>query len=267
MISLAIAGQKGGIGKTTLALNLAYALARRGHRVVLVDTDPQGAIGLSLAGRSKDRDGLLEWLQAGGELDDYLIRTRLSELRILTTGHAQLNVASGSWQPRVDISGLQRLQQQLQASTDVLLFDTPAGMDGNSAAVLRVADHVVLPLQAEPLALRTLPHTLQALNTLRAAGAPASLAGVILMMTQDEDATANAVAGEAAAMLPDGLLVTVAIPRDALIAQASAKGVPVGLLRRAAPPVALAFEQLAAELEPRLDLVREDDDEPVDFLA
>lgn len=267
MISLAITGQKGGVGKTTLALNLAYALARRGHRVTLVDTDPQGGIGLSLAGRSKDRAGLLEWLTTGDALDDYLIRTRLPELRILTTGHAQFDVASGSWQPRVEFSGLQALQQQLQSSTDVLIFDTPAGLDGNSAAVLRVADHVILPLQAEPLALRTLPHTLQALNMLRDAGAPVRLAGVILMMTQTEDVTASAVAREAATMLPAEVLVTVAIPRDPLIAQASAKGVPVGLLRRAAPPVALAFEQLAAELEPRLDLVKEDDDEPVDFLA
>ena len=57
MIAIATASQKGGVGKTTLCINLAYSLAKRGWRVLLVDTDPQGAVGLSLAKSAKTRDG------------------------------------------------------------------------------------------------------------------------------------------------------------------------------------------------------------------
>lgn len=65
MVVLAVAAQKGGVGKTTVALNLSLAFARRGCRTLLVDTDPQGAIGWSLRGGVHDKSGLAECLRRG----------------------------------------------------------------------------------------------------------------------------------------------------------------------------------------------------------
>ena len=79
---IVIASQKGGVGKTTVSLNLAHALARRGHRTVLIDADPQGAIGHSLARRSGQFRGLTSLLSEGGSVGDLLLSTRIVGLML-----------------------------------------------------------------------------------------------------------------------------------------------------------------------------------------
>ena len=66
VISLAITSQKGGVGKTTVSVNLAYALARRGWNTLLMDTDPQGSVGLSLSEKARKCPGFYDALRAGG---------------------------------------------------------------------------------------------------------------------------------------------------------------------------------------------------------
>ena len=68
MIAVATASQKGGVGKTTLCINLAYSLARRGWNTLLVDTDPQGAVGLSLAKSSRTKVGFYDFLTGTASL-------------------------------------------------------------------------------------------------------------------------------------------------------------------------------------------------------
>src|SRR5215204_4694977 len=84
-LSIAFASLKGGVGKTTTALNCAFAFARRGSRTLLVDTDPQGAIGLSLDGVG-DRPGLSTSLANGESPFAGVVKTRLPELHILPMG-------------------------------------------------------------------------------------------------------------------------------------------------------------------------------------
>ncbi|MEM7146294.1 MAG: AAA family ATPase, partial [Verrucomicrobiota bacterium] len=91
MISIAISSQKGGVGKTTVAINLAYSLARRGWHTLLVDTDPQGGVGLSLSRRARYCRGYYDALATSEEPDvgKMILSTRLPELKILTAGQSE----------------------------------------------------------------------------------------------------------------------------------------------------------------------------------
>jgi chromosome partitioning protein len=85
MKSIAVVSQKGGVGKTTLALNLAFSLARNNFRVVLLDTDPQGAIGYSLQGIA-DSPGLVGCVMEGLPAEQALLSTRFKDFGILPLG-------------------------------------------------------------------------------------------------------------------------------------------------------------------------------------
>ena len=88
MITLAIASQKGGVGKTTMAVNLAFSLGRRGWRVLLVDTDPQSGVGLSLSRKARRWSGFYDVLatQGASTVEDVILETRLAGMTVLPAG-------------------------------------------------------------------------------------------------------------------------------------------------------------------------------------
>jgi chromosome partitioning protein len=254
VISLAITSQKGGVGKTTAAVNLAYALAKRGWHTLLVDTDPQGSVGLSLSEKARKCPGFFDALNTGRPVTSLILQTRMPELEILTCGqpHSFFEVTSPEVEKHAALRGL--VGQLRQRRYDLVLFDTPGGFSGLTADVLALADFAVLPQQAEPLGLRSVPQILGALRHLRDRGARIELAGILLTMVQADNAESRQVILELRSLLPPGLLLNALIPRDPVFLKASSAGVPLGLLYRNPPAAALVFDQLAAELEIRLRL-------------
>jgi len=257
VIAIATASQKGGVGKTTLCINLAYSLARRGWRVLLVDTDPQGGVGLSLAKSAKAREGFHEFLVRGGDLSRIVVPTRLPELEIIPAG--QFDACARQGWPAHEVPA--RLADLLRGAelrgADVVLMDTAAGMGNTTEAVVKACDFVVLPQQAEPLAIRSVPHLLETLARFRAEGAGVRVAGILLTMVMREQEMSLKVARELREMLPANLMFQQSIPRLASFLEASALGVPVALTKRNPPPEALIFDQIAAELEQRTGLSKE----------
>ena len=261
MIAIATASQKGGVGKTTLCINLAYSLARRGWRVLLIDCDPQGGVGLSLAKSAKSREGFHEFLIRGGDLNKIVVPTRLPELEIVPAGQYDTCARQG-WSVH-EVPG--RLADLLRGAelrgVDVVLMDTAAGMNGTTEAVVKACDFVVLPQQAEPLAIRSVPHLLETLARFRSEGAGVRVAGILLTMVMREQAMSLKVARELREMLPANLMFQQSIPRLPSFLEASALGVPVALTKRNPPPEALIFDQIAAELEQRTGLSKQRDKE------
>jgi chromosome partitioning protein len=251
MKSLVVASQKGGVGKTTLALNLAYSLAKSGWRVLLADCDPNGSVGLSIRRRSQSGPGLAEL--ATRMVAVAPIATRVSGLSILLAGDAE-TLGSEAMRARLADPELWRLLVAT-ASCDLLIVDTPSGLYGPTLAAATVADHLLVPLQAEPLALRTTTQVLDAVARLRDAGARLTLSGFVLSMLESRNQVSLSVAQESWRTFPVDLVWRTTLPRDPSVLQASAQGVPVGLLARRPPPMAKIFEQLAAEAEERLGLV------------
>lgn len=242
------------MGKTTVSVNLAYSLARRGWNTLLVDTDPQGSVGLSLSQKARKCQGFYDAAHDGISPLPLILPTRLPELHILTAGQS-LNFFGSGPEPTDSLADLRRIIAELSTRPfDLILFDTPAGLSGSSGDVLRVADSVLIPQQAEPLGIRSIPQMLQAIQYLRNNGSKIEVAGILMTMVQADQKESTEVVRELRALVPAQLLCQTTIPRDPIFLKASAAGVPLGLLHRHPPAAAHVFDQLAAELELRLHL-------------
>jgi len=251
MKSLVVASQKGGVGKTTLALNLAYSLARGGWRVLLADCDPHGSIGLSVRRSSSNGPGLAELATRAVAVAP--MATRVPGLSLLLAGDVE-SLGSEAMRARLSDPEIWRLLLAT-ANCDLLIVDTPSGFYGPTLAAASIADHLLVPLQAEPLALRTTTQVLDAVARLRDIGAHVTLSGFVLSMLESRNQVSLSVAQESWRTFPADLIWRTTLPRDSAVLQASAQGVPLGLLARRPPPMAKIFEQLAAEAEERLGLV------------
>lgn len=260
--SIAFTSPKGGVGKTTVALNGAYAFARRGSRTLLVDADPQGSIGHSLDGVG-ERPGLAARLEGDGALLDGVVKTRLSDLDLLPAGQV----------PGFDVDRfvdsarrrdlVRTLVEECEHAYDVVLFDTPAGLGGMTRLVLESTAHAVAVVQCEPLSLRSMPALLELLARIGEGGEGGALLGVVGSMSSFRDPVMLASLEEVWSLYRDEVFDT-AIPRDPAFLQASRAGVPLGLLSRRPPPVAAVFDKLVAEIEERLGAAEEGvDDGPI----
>ena len=270
MKSVIIASQKGGVGKTTISLNLALSLARRPWRTVLVDADPQGSIGMSLVGLAEDRPGLVECLAGECEPEAALLPTRLDTLRILSIGAARAD-RTARWSRYLETpDAFSGVLAALDEQADVVLVDAPSGIHGPVATLLGAADHVLVPIQAEPLSLRSVPQTLEAIGDARMnQGRAPQIAGFVLSMLVPRTQVSLNVAEEAWRSLPTELVYETVVPRHEWFLQASAAGVPLAFLSRKPPAVATVFDQLAAELEGHIGLGDEGGqrDGPIQLMA
>ncbi len=263
MKTVAVVSQKGGVGKTTLALNASLALARRGWRTLVVDADPQGAISLSLKKELKVALGLTEYAEGHKTLRDVLLPTRIPELAFLPVGGIKDHRPS-----KVEIaeSVLAKLVDQASEQFDLMMIDTASGLRGRTHRVLRIADYAVVPMQAEPLSVRTLQGVLETIAEVHDQTG-LELAGIVLTMVQSRDDISLETVQEVWNLLPAEFVLEGFVPRDPAFLRASAHGVPVSLLSRRRPPaVAAVFDSIAAELEPRIGLQTEDDDDLVHLL-
>jgi chromosome partitioning protein len=246
MSSIAIISQKGGVGKTTLALNLAVAFAERGERTLLVDLDPQGGIGHSLGRGDGVLLGLADYWSDRVGIDAVLSATKLPGLSLLARGRLD-PVDVIHFEEAILNGALTGLKDVFAAFTRVVV-DTPAGLGGVSRAALRVVDFALVPVQAEPLALRGLGQALSVVEHVRATENPGlALLGCVQTMADRHAEASLAVMNELWTDFP-GVFETV-IPRHEVFSRASLEGVPVGFLAGKPTPEARRFSLLAAEVD------------------
>jgi chromosome partitioning protein len=250
---LVIASQKGGVGKTTVALNLAVALAERGRRALLVDLDPQGAIGLSLAKSDAELAGLAELVSGQEGSEEAVVATRLPGLSLLPRGRLDATDVPAFEEEVARPGALGGALETAEKDCDLAIFDTPSGLGRLTLAALGVADFVLLAFQTESLALRSVGQALRVVEHVqRTANPRLQLLGILPTLVERDRPGTHSVLSEMWNGFPDTLETVV--PRTEAFARASALGIPVGFLGDGAgAPEARRFELLADELEARMN--------------
>ena len=246
---LAVASPKGGAGKTTVALNLALGLTRRGLDVILVDGDINGDVMSAVDARAVADVGVFDVLLGKGRIEDALRGTAVPNLRIIPSLGAVFPSAAVTVDDHTE--AWRELLGNLGRRAQVVVVDTPAGMFGTTHQILGASTHVIGVLQAEVIAQRSFTMFSRGLEAVDQSARPVVL-GIALNMLQPGSTESVDVLTRACADLPAHTLFDTAIPRSPAFQHAAAEGVPV-LLDGAEPAaVSFLFDTLAAEVLDRL---------------
>jgi len=256
VINIAVSSQKGGVGKTTVSINLAHAFARAGLRTLLVDADPQGSVGLSLTRQSRLLAGFYDYLRdPSTPLDQLIVPTRLETFSLVACGQAS-EYEGGSGGMGAHLSRVKDFLRGVEErGFDLCLIDTAAGLFGITSDVIASTQAVMVPQQAEPLGIRSVPKLLDGLNRLRIMNPHLTVLGVCLTMVQNDLPESADAANALRQLLPPEMVFRTQIPRDGLFVRASARGLPVGVLENGAA-LQNTFDQLRNEIEAKLKLSR-----------
>jgi chromosome partitioning protein len=255
---LALANQKGGVGKTTTAVNIACHLAARDHRILLIDLDPQGNATSSVGVEKHDLStSTYDVLVDGASVESAIIPRVRPNLDLLGANGALAGA-------EVELVGMTRRERRLQSAVepirgqyDAMVIDCPPSLGLLTVNALTACDEVIIPIQCEYLALEGL---MQLINTIdlvkRRLNPELDILGVVMTMFDARTRLSSQVVNDVARFFPNRMFRAV-VPRSVRLAEAPSYGQSIfeyDMTSRGAE----AYQLLGTEVEARLGLSAED---------
>ena len=244
---ISVANQKGGVGKTTTTVNLSTILAKKGKKVLLIDTDPQGNATSGL-GVSKDVElSVYDILIGDTEFDETLQETAIKNLKVCPSN---ISLAGAEVQLVSMMSREQRLKTKLDKikdQYDYILIDCPPSLGLVTLNAFTASDSVLIPVQCEYFALEGLGQLLNTVNLVKKhLNKNLEIEGALLTMYDSRTNLSNQVVKEVKKYFEDKVYKTV-IPRNVRLSEAPSYGMPITVYDPRSKG-AKAYEKFAKEL-------------------
>jgi len=248
---ITVTNQKGGVGKTTTAINLAYYLSKKGSKVLIVDFDPQGNATSGLGIEKADlKLSMTDVMVAKAKLSEVILQTKCKNLWIAPAVPDLANAEVEMAALNNKFVQLKKAVKEIEQDYDYIIIDSPPSLSLLTVNGLIAANYLLLPVQTEFYALEGVSQLLESMSLVRKRLNPdLKLIGVLATMYDKRTALSAQVLAEIKKYFKEKVFETV-VPRNVRLAEAPSHGVPIGIYDRFSKG-ASAYKALAREVEER----------------